>query len=88
MGFSKQEYWTGIFSTQGSNLGLLHCRWILYHLSHEGSLWIIVYSLKAEAGRKGERMLERVGKGRGICKVYCEGKQKYKEFKQGEVLTA
>ena len=21
-------------STQGSNLGLLHCRWILYHLSH------------------------------------------------------
>ena len=22
----------GIFLTQGSNLGLLHCRWILYHL--------------------------------------------------------
>ena len=27
----------GIFSTQGSNPGLLHCRWILYHLSHQGS---------------------------------------------------
>ena len=27
----------GIFLTQGSNLGLLHCRWILYHLSHQGS---------------------------------------------------
>ena len=26
-----------IFSTQGSNLGLLHCRRILYHLSHQGS---------------------------------------------------
>ena len=26
-----------IFLTQGSNLGLLHCRQILYHLSHEGS---------------------------------------------------
>ena len=26
-----------IFPTQGSNLGLLHCRWILYHLSHKGS---------------------------------------------------
>ena len=23
-----------VFPTQGSNLGLLHCRWILYHLSH------------------------------------------------------
>ena len=27
----------GIFSTQGSNPSLLHCRWILYHLSHQGS---------------------------------------------------
>ena len=24
----------GIFPTQGSNPGLQHCRWILYHLSH------------------------------------------------------
>ena len=28
----------GIFPTQGSNLGLPHCRWILYQLSHQGSL--------------------------------------------------
>ena len=27
----------GIFPTQGLNAGLLHCRWILYHLSHQGS---------------------------------------------------
>ena len=27
----------GIFPTQGSNLGLLHCGWILYQLSHRGS---------------------------------------------------
>ena len=27
----------GIFPTQGSNPGLLHCRQILYQLSHEGS---------------------------------------------------
>ena len=27
----------GIFPTQGSNLGLLHYRWILYQLSHKGS---------------------------------------------------
>ena len=28
----------GIFPTQGSNTGLPHCRWILYQLSHQGSL--------------------------------------------------
>ena len=27
----------GVFPTQGSNPGLLHCRCILYHLSHQGS---------------------------------------------------
>ena len=27
----------GIFPTQGSNLGLLHCRHILYSLSHQGN---------------------------------------------------
>ena len=30
----------GIFPTQGSNPGLLYCRWILYQLSHKGSPWI------------------------------------------------
>ena len=29
----------GIFLTQESNQGLLHCRWILYQLSHKGSLF-------------------------------------------------
>ena len=44
MEFSRQEYWSGlpfpspgIFLTQGSNPGLLHCRQLLYHLSHQGS---------------------------------------------------
>ena len=27
----------GIFPIQGSNPGLLHCRWILYQMSHKGS---------------------------------------------------
>ena len=40
-----------IFPTQGSNSGLLHCRQILYCLSHQGSLvtrwqyYIITYSI-------------------------------------------
>ena len=43
--FSRQEYWSGlpfpfpgIFLTQVSNQGLLHCRQILYCLSHQGSI--------------------------------------------------
>ena len=28
----------GIFATQGSNPALQHCRWSLYHLSHQGCL--------------------------------------------------
>ena len=27
----------GVFPNQGLNPGLLHCRWILYHLNHQGS---------------------------------------------------
>ena len=46
-----------IFSTQGSKPGLLHCGWILYHLSHQGSpkkgwiglIWGPIDSKKHEA---------------------------------------
>ena len=43
----------GIFPTQGSNPGLPHCRWSLYHLNHQGSpvslgkLWEIVKDREA-----------------------------------------
>ena len=33
----------GIFPTQGSNPGLLHCRQILYHLSYQGSPYMYCY---------------------------------------------
>ena len=36
-GIGCHALFQGIFPTQGSNTGLLHCRQILYHLSHEGS---------------------------------------------------
>ena len=51
-GFSKQEYWSGLpFPSpgdllQGSNPGLLHCRQILYHLSHQGSHKYPTHSLE------------------------------------------
>ena len=44
MGFSRQEYWSGLpcpspgdFPTQGSNPGLPHCGQTLYHLSYQRS---------------------------------------------------
>ena len=36
-GVSSLSFLQRIFPTQGSKLGLLHCRWILYQLSHKGS---------------------------------------------------
>ena len=36
-GVGSHSLLQGVFLTQGLNLGLLHCRWILYHLSHQGS---------------------------------------------------
>ena len=33
-----------IFPTQGSKPGVLHCRQILYHLSHQGSLLLLLLS--------------------------------------------
>ena len=39
----------GIFPTQGSNLGLLLCRQILYLLSHQGNPFITSYSINISA---------------------------------------
>ena len=57
MGFSRQEYWSGLpFPSPGDllnpgtileqalNLGLLHCRHILYYLNHQGRLKKVVLS--------------------------------------------
>ena len=46
-----------IFLNQGSNLGLLHCRQILYHLSHQGSPTL---NLLSEPDMRGEDYLECV----------------------------
>ena len=36
----------GIFLTQRLNLGLPHCRQILYHLSHQGSTFLFIFFFK------------------------------------------
>ena len=40
----------GIFLTQGSNLGLLLCRQILYHLSHQGRLPSTIHMTYVQCG--------------------------------------
>ena len=40
-GMGSISLFQGIFLAQGSNPGLPHCRWILYQLSHKGSLRIL-----------------------------------------------
>ena len=50
IGFPRQEYCSGLpfpppgnLSNPGLNLGLLHCRQILHHLSHQGRSYIQTY---------------------------------------------
>ena len=41
IGLGCHALFQGIFSTQGSNPGLPHCKWIIYYLSHQGSLTVL-----------------------------------------------
>ena len=63
MEFSRQEYWSGLpfpspgdLPDPGIKPGFQHCRQILYHLSHLGSLWKMSRSL-----RSWERVLQAEG---------------------------
>ena len=60
----------GIFPTQGSNPGLLHCRQILYQLSHQGSptLFKEIGNVK-QTEHKAKRMMK-------IIKIKTEAKKK------------
>ena len=57
----------GIFPTQGSNLGLLHCRQILYQLSHQGSHKLVEIAILLKS-------LETIVL--GVCLNYIYPKQK------------
>ena len=46
-GVGSLAFLQGIFPTQGSNPGLLHCRRILYQLSHQGSPAVAAKSLQS-----------------------------------------
>ena len=59
MEFSRQEYWSGLsFPSRGDlpDPGLLHCRQILYCLSHQRFLWQIPKSVVNERKKKKIRL--------------------------------
>ena len=64
MGFSRQEYWSGLPCpplVDLSNPGLLHCRWILYCVSYQGEA---MEGCKSPlGGDSGIRRQDRVGWG-------------------------
>ena len=41
---ARIQEWVAISSSRGLNLGLLHCRQTLYHLSHKGSILLTTFS--------------------------------------------
>ena len=55
----------GIFPTQGSNAGLLYCRWILYRYSHQGS------PTGLETHRNQGECYEEVGSDYNLSSHFC-----------------
>ena len=57
----------GIFPTQGSNPSLLHCRRILYHLSHKGSPrileWVDYPFSSVSSGSRNQTGVYRIARG-------------------------
>ena len=68
----------GIFLTQGSNLGLLHCRQILYHLSHQGR-FIHCYEWHMDTMCK----LDTSGRNRELSSVLCDDLEGWEEGSRG-----
>ena len=72
-GVGSHSLLQGIFPTQGSNPGLLHCRQILYQLSHKGkySFYLLIF------GHTGSLLvlpkLSLVAVSRHCSSLWCEG---------------
>ena len=58
----RHTLFQGIFLTQGSNLDLLHCRWILEHLSYQGSLTECNHILLLKYISKASKLLIELSK--------------------------
>ena len=72
-GVGCQALLQGIVPTQGLNPGLLHCRWILYRLSHQGSWWLTI-------NRTEQTLMTTYDKGYKLYKCRKVTKQKAREM--------
>ena len=45
--------WVAMLSSKASSQGLLHCRWILYQLSYQGSPYIQLYYILISTNESG-----------------------------------
>ena len=59
-GVASHSLLQGIFLTQEENLGFLHCRWILYYLSHQGSQAYISTNKLEERYEKTAKLLHNI----------------------------
>ena len=89
MGFSRQEYWSGlpfpsqIFSTQGLNPGLPHCRQTLYLLSHRGFPLKVYWDLLSVEHRLG---FWQIGIQESLHSIHSSdnwGSERERDFAQG-----
>ena len=72
----------GIFPTQGLNPGLLHCRWGLYHMSHQACLFFkkqLYTSYKDTLKSKCQRMLNYNQNNNGCSKIIKQGQTNKKD---------
>ena len=68
-GVGSHSLLQGIFPTKGLKPGLLHCRWILYHLSHQGNPAYLEGSRQRQADHACFRLNPSEGNKQLICKV-------------------
>ena len=69
----------GIFPTQGSNPDLLHCRQILYHLSHQGSPVVAITNYYKFGDVIQQNLLSRSSEGQKFNISLTEPKSRYKQ---------
>ena len=85
VGFSRQEYWSGLpfpppvdLPTQGSNPGLLPCRQMLYRLSHQG-----MAELKSNQKPQEVQWTPRYSTGGTVDPTGCDWKSFVQQLRPG-----
>ena len=72
-GVGSHSLLQGIFPTQGSNPGLLHCRQILYQLSHKGKYSFYLFIFGHTGSLSFLPRLSLVAVSRHCSSLWCEG---------------